>query len=95
MGGKEYRLMRNAIQMVAKAIADGAVRRPLAVDIAYRLPDTAIGLMHPNCTQHLPDEGWEYLGRAVLDMDRMHQFEDDHGMMCDWCGDSLFVRVSY
>jgi hypothetical protein len=85
----------NAIQLVARAIAVGAVKRPLAVDIVLSSDEdnTKLGMMHPTCTQHLPDEGWEYLGRAVLDMDRMQHLFDEDGAQCDWCGFSLYRRV--
>jgi hypothetical protein len=81
----------NAIRQVVQAIAGGAVVRPLAVDIVLRTKDTAIGMMHTACTQHLPDEGWEFLGRAVLDMDRMQRFLDAESARCDWCGFILYL----
>jgi len=80
----------NAIQKVVQVIVEGAVVRPLAVDIVLRTADTVIGMMHPRCTQHLPDEGWEFLGRSVLDMNRMQHFLDADGAQCDWCGFSLY-----
>ena len=86
--------MTNAIQRVVKAISDGAVVRPLAVDIALDTADTTVGMMHPTCTQHLPDEGWEFLGRAVLDINRMQRLLTEDDIACDWCGISLLERVS-
>jgi len=84
-----------ALQAVVQIYNDGAIKQPIAIDIAYELETTKIGLMHSACTEHLPDEGWEYLGRAVLDRKRMRQFVDDHGMMCDWCGNNLFRKAGF
>lgn len=79
-----------AHELIEDAMAE-TMGSPHVVDIVWS-PAVGYSIMHVVCSEHLPDEGWEYMGRSVLGKDRLRTLEPQE-RKCAWCGHSIFRKV--